>query len=308
MGFADDPRLLNIAIQEILKSEGGHQALLEALTHLGYAERFLGKEVVARKIIEALLAEREAGVLQLSVCLPVHIIALATAADALDIAAAMLLENTTTGGLETCKLLGSEAFALKVLTGTFAVPPGKDATETAPVANACIAILAHCAAHGDYELNGAIIAADAANAAITALEEPVRAADESFVSNAFYLIDALATLHGITEIGLTKTALRTVHELLRQHGTSEYIQATGGALWQKLADAFAGCKEALLEDRMRGIVAVYEPARNWQEVIAAADQVYYFDQTNSESAWEMPPAYAAFATELDAIDEVRSRR
>ena len=53
---------------------------------------------------------------------------------------------------------------------------------------------------------------------------------------------------------------------MRKHAASEYIQATGSSFWDLLSEAFAGCKEQLLEDKMKGIGELYEPAKDWQEV------------------------------------------
>ena len=60
----------------------------------------------------------------------------------------------------------------------------------------------------------------------------------------------------------------------------------------------------LLEERMKGLPQTYEPARNWQELLASADQVYYYNSEDGTSSWEMPPEYQVFARELASVDEL----
>ena len=59
---------------------------------------------------------------------------------------------------------------------------------------------------------------------------------------------------------------------------------------------------------MKAIWAVYEPARDWQEVLSAESHVYYYNQSTMESVWDAPPEYAAFDLALEKIDEVRTVR
>ena len=75
--------------------------------------------------------------------------------------------------------------------------------------------------------------------------------DENFVSNALYLLTALAMTHGVEKMGLAKDASAVVQKCLSLHASSEYIQNLGSAFWEKLGEAFVGCREQLLEDKMK---------------------------------------------------------
>ena len=294
LGLVNNPRRMEATLATIFQTPDNHQIMLEVLTCLNHDEKYAGYEWVALKVIEGLLKQREDGTLSLVVSTAGQIRAIAMA-EQMTSAAVMLLESLTE--YEACKLLAADLAVLSVLNLTIANASKADATS-------CVFTLAHCAAHGDCELNAQLIAVALPASVISSLA--MNPDDESFVSNALYLLTALAMTHGVEKMGLARDASAVVQKCLSSHASSEYIQNLGGAFWGKLGEAFVGCREQVLEEKMKAIWAVYEPARDWQEVLSAESHVYYYNQSTMESLWDAPQEYAAFDLALEKIDEVRT--
>ena len=297
LGLANNPRQIDATLAAIFKTPENHQVMLEVLTRLNPAEKYSGCEWVALKVIEGLLKQHEDGTLSLVVSTTEHIRAIAMARQ-LNFAAVMLFESLTEH--DACKLLAADIEVLSLLN--LAIGNAREADATS-----CVSTLARCAAHSDYELNAQLIALAVPASVISALATNL-GAGESFVSNALYLLSALATTHGVETMGLAREASNVLQVCLTSHASSEYIQNLGSAFWEKLSEAFLGCREQLLEEKMMAIGTVHEPAQDWQEVLSAESQVYYFNQRTLESVWDMPPEYAAFDLALEKIDEVRAVR
>ncbi|KAJ8608985.1 hypothetical protein CTAYLR_008975 [Chrysophaeum taylorii] len=185
-------------------------------------------------------------------------------------------------------------------------PPGggtsdDDDENAAKKALVAASLVAKGVAQRDPTCNAGLVGSGVPRALVSALKSKPRKFDEPFVQNALYGLNGLADALGVVEpLDLPKDAARVVGDAMKAHPDSEYVQATGQALLDKLKGDDDDARGERLEAKLENIPDFLDAAADWQQ-IASTDGVYYYNGRTGESSWDQPPDHMAFMNELDEI-------
>ena len=287
----EDKKSLATTLDQICKTQGGLEALLDTLVALGPPD-FGGDAITVEAIITAMLKQRDQNGVFVQVSSAAQIEALSGSCK-FNPDSVILMESAAEH-LDGINWLANAEGCFDALV--------KGLTSTNLIAAQMSAsIFSKCIASNDSDVMAKLKEAGVANGLLMALKDPQNLQDEIFTQNALYSLRTMADTIGVAEMNIGKEGIKIIQGGMYAHSQNQYIADTCNALLAHLVQAFAGGTEALLEDRLRNLVNIHANSAMWQEVTGDDGSKYFYNSQTGESAWEQAAEHMMLATELDAI-------